>query len=807
MSRPPFQCAAVSWLVLVIFIALQVLSCSSPEERAQSYYESGVRLLAANDNEKAAVEFLNAVRLNKNLLPAWRGLAKAEEAAQHWERLVPALRMILQIDPKDDAARIKLARIFLAGGAIDQALKLLNDANRPEIQNAELLGLKAIILYKLKDNDAAIRAARAALSIASDNVEALSVIAADRLASNDPKAALQLLSTGSDAEKTNLGVQLIKLKIYEQLNDLPQVETLLRNLTQLYPDQVEFRKKLIQFYIGHHRQDDAENELRLIAGTDPKNAEIELELIRFLYETKGSQAARAEIVARISAGADVFPFKMALADLDYTGGRINESRDLLKTLAGDAGSPEHALLAKMKLAELDINSKDFDNAERLVSDLLSDGSLSALKLHAGVLRLRALIRLNRGQVEEAIFDLREALETQPRSAELKVLLATAYERSGAIELAEKQFADALRVSTFDPGVGLGYASFLGRHGETERAEDILTDLVRRQPENVAILSALAEVKLTRQDWAGAQDIAETIRRTHQSDVTADQILGQALSGQQKDEESIAAYESATAAAPSAVQPIEALVRAFVRAKEPDRAVSFLQSVLKSDPANSEAYVLLGSVQLAKNAPDEAMKDFMTAIEKQPRDSVGYRAVADLYLRQKNTDAAQLVVRAGLKQQPDSVALHVTLAGILEQIGHYDAAISEYEWVLSQQPGSMIAANNLASLLADHRTDKASLERAQSLAARLRQSPVPQFKDTLGWVSYRTGHFRTAVPPLEEAAAALPDQAIVHYHLGMTYAALGQAAKASIELNLALTKVPSPELGQIITAELNKIRTQ
>ena len=364
-----------------------------------------------------------------------------------------------------------------------------------------------------------------------------------------------------------------------------------------------------------------------------------------------------------------------------------------------------------------------------------------------------------------------------------------------------------RASDFDAGVGLSYVAFLRRRGNIERAEDVLTELTNHQPNNVALLSALAEVKLTRQDWAGAQEIGESMRHMGDNRGAADQILGAALSGRHKYDESIAAFQNAVAIAPSAVQPMVSLVRALVGAKQTDKAVAFLQSVLKTNPENAEAYVLLGSIQLANNAPDQAMKNFTTAIEKRPKDIIGYRALADLYVRQKNNDAALNVIRAGLKEQPDSVILHLSLASILELNEDYEAAISEYEYVLTQQPGSMIAANNLASMLSDHRTDKASLERAQSLTASLRNSPVPQFKDTLGWVSYRRGDFKAAVPLLEEAAAALPDLAMVHYHLGMSYVAMGQATKAAEEFKKALTKAPNSELEQTIKAELRTTATQ
>ena len=170
-----------------------------------------------------------------------------------------------------------------------------------------------------------------------------------------------------------------------------------------------------------------------------------------------------------------------------------------------------------------------------------------------------MIHMDRGQLDPAISDLREALNDQPRSMPLMLLLATAYERSGSIELAEKEFADATRVSNYDPNVGLNYVAFLRRRGSTQRAEDVLNDLDTRQPKNLAVLSALAEVKLTLQDWAGAQEIAETIKRIGGNGGIADQILGAALGGEHKYDQSIAALQSAVAAEPSAVQPMVALV--------------------------------------------------------------------------------------------------------------------------------------------------------------------------------------------------------------------------------------------------------
>ena len=371
-------------------------------------------------------------------------------------------------------------------------------------------------------------------------------------------------------------------------------------------------------------------------------------------------------------------------------------------------------------------------------------------------------------------------------------------------LADKQYADAVRISNFDVKVGLNYVNFLLRRGNVDRAEQFLAELSKRSPKNLDVLSALAQVELGRGDWASAQAAAESIRSTDAGRDIADQVLGAALLGQRKYDESVAVFQSAVNASPSAVQPMISLVHALMRAQKTDEAIAFLKSTLEANPDNAEAQVLLGSIQLAAGARDQALERFKMAIEKQPTNIVGYQALANLYGREKKFDDALTVIRSGLQMQPDNVALHLAMAEAFEQTYQYDAAIGEYELILSREPGLMIAANNLASLLSDHRNDKASLEKAQTLAASLRETQIPQFKDTLGWISYRRDDYVNAISLLEKAVVALPDVPLVRYHLAMSYIAAGQTAKALEQLRVALSLDPNPRLKDQIEQALNKL---
>jgi tetratricopeptide (TPR) repeat protein len=789
-------------MALLVLAVVQIGGCDSPEQRAERFYDNGMKLLAAHEGAKAALEFRNAVRLKRNMIPAWKVLAEIDEASRNWPAVVTDLRTIVELEPNELSARLKLGKLLLLAGSSNEALELVNLGIAMDDHNADLHALKATIFYKLENQADATREARTALTLDSANADALMVLATDKLAKGDPKGALLLLQDPSVAQAKNLevnvGLQLLKIRLFGQTGDTKSAEAALKKLIELSPQEPGYRKLLATFYVEQHRINDAEREMREFAAANSSDPDAVLDLVRFLYTIKKDPAAaRQEINGRIAANGDAFPYQMALADLNFAEGDFVVGQHLLEKLISADNSARHVTSAKLALAQTYLSKGNLDPAERLTAEMLRDDphNVSALKL-------RASLRLERSQVDAAVTDLLEALNYQPRATDLMILLATAYERSGLIELADKQFADATRTSGWDEKVVLEYAAFLQRHGSISRAEDILTSLNKRRPNDPEILAALAQVRLARQNWNGAQEIAESLRRIDSRGL-ADHILGTALMGRNKYDEAIAAFRSAYNAAPDTAQAMDSLVNALLKANRKDQATSFLQSVLAKDPNNANALVMLGSIQLSSGPSDQALKNFLAAVKAQQDGVVGYRALADFYADRKDYDEAIKVVRSGIERQPNLLSLHMILASILERKGDYDSAISEYEFMIAKQPTNLIFANNLASLLLDHRTDDASLKKAQSLVPILRRSDIPQFKDTLGWANYRQGDYSKAVALSEEASAALSNQPAARYHLGMAYLAAGQPGKALEQLKRALELAPDKDLEEKIPSAIER----
>ena len=237
------------------------------------------------------------------------------------------LRRIVELDPKDIEARLNLARIMFANNGSNAASKLLDAAGDEGNSRADFHALRAAILLKANDAAAAVKEAEQAVKIEPGNLEATLVLASERFSRGDLDGALQRLNTAS--AKDDPKISLLKVQIFAKKGDLPQAETLLKKLVETQP---QLRGQLIQLYIAERHYDDAEKELRSLATAAPSNSKTGMDLVRFLVSFRGAKAARDELCCKIKAGGDVFPYQMALVDLDYAQGNVADSTALLDTL-------------------------------------------------------------------------------------------------------------------------------------------------------------------------------------------------------------------------------------------------------------------------------------------------------------------------------------------------------------------------------------------------------------------------------------------------------------------------------------------
>jgi Flp pilus assembly protein TadD len=148
-------------------------------------------------------------------------------------------------------------------------------------------------------------------------------------------------------------------------------------------------------------------------------------------------------------------------------------------------------------------------------------------------------------------------------------------------------------------------------------------------------------------------------------------------------------------------------------------------------------------------------------------------------------AAREAYVAGLAATGDAPALGVDLAALLERLAQPEEAIEVYQRLHAANPSSELLANNLAMLLTTYRSDPTSFDRAYDLVRSFRNSDVPAFLNTYGWVRYKQGNLDEAVTYLRRAAADAPENPVMRYHLGMALLERGEVEAARAELGAAV----------------------
>jgi cellulose synthase operon protein C len=781
---------------------LTVLSgCTSPEQKAKNYYESGQQYLLSGDYVRAALEFRNALKIKPDFADAWFGMAQIEQNDKNWNAVAGDLNKVLEIEPNHKQARPALARLMLLGGNPQEALKITDVGLAANPIDSPMLALKSAILMKMGQKQEALQQANKALELNPKNIDALMVLAAERLLANDVPGAKKWLENALAIEPNAIALHLFALSIAEKNGDVASQEASIRKIISIDPKQTSYVKALVTFLINQKRFDDAEQQIRKIAADNPEDISLQLDLVRYMmsFPGKGSEAAISELNRLIATGKNVTQYKSALSQLLFELGRGEESFAQLKDIIATEKISEAGIAARLDLGNKYIALKKYYDAAPLIDEALANDSRNA-----EALRQRAALKIAAGDFEAAASDVRAALNEAPENPALYKMMAAINERTGSIELADKSMLDAFKASKSDVSVGLDYVRFLVRRGQSERAESILSDLLQSAPNNIDVLSTLADLRLRRQDWAGAQQLANTIKKAPGNQALSSQIAAAALVGQNKLDESVQILLEANRVDPASAGSKFALVKTYLKGRKFKEAEEYLQTILTAEPNNAEARILLGIVQLNTNRKDLAKLSFEEAITNEPANSAGYRALADFQMRDGQSENAIKTVQAGLGKIPKDLNLQLLLASFQEQLGNVDAAISIYETMLKDEPDSMIAANNYASLVSDFRTDKASIEKAATAAAVLRGSPIAQFKDTLGWILFLRGQHGEALDLLKQSTAELPELALTHYHLGKAYEATGDAVSAKSALERALKLARTDKEKELVESAMKSL---
>ncbi|WDI32102.1 tetratricopeptide repeat protein [Hyphococcus flavus] len=765
-------------LLAVSALALAA-ACASPEEKVQRYSQEGAEFLEAGDLPKAYIQFRNALKINEEHVPSLIGLSEIAEQRKDYQAMFQMLQNIVRLDPSQIESHVKLGKLYLVGSDETAALESAENALEINADDPDARALKAAVLLKIGDNAGAVEIARGVVASDPANPEAVTVLATDKFQNGDRNGALEEINKALEVDPQIAVLQLLRIQILQTLGRNDETLEAYAGLIELFPEEPAYRRVYAGELVKRNEMELAREQFRAIVDLEPENLNAKLNVVRLANRVQGTAAAEAQLQEFIDANPDNDDLKFAMVDFLIEEDEPGRARALLDQLA-DGDDQDVALKAKNKISVLLLGEGDRESAIALIDEILEVD-----ERNTDALMKRAALQIDDEEFDQAIVNLRTALDNSPDEYDAMVLMATAFEKQENFSFAQAEFAKAYESSDRQARIAQQFSRFLLRRRNTERAEEVLVDSLAAHPGHLENLRLLATIRLARQDWRGAEEVAGMIEQIETQDELAANVKSAAYFGLGDYDSVIETLTARDEVAPLESRPLSSLVTAYLRTDRLDEAQALLDRMLGADPDNYQARIMMARVHAAREDRESYEASLEEAVSRSPEQPEAYELLYRHYLGQGRVDDAAALIDRGIEAAPDNYAMRVFKADVLLNRGERQDALAIYSDLIEERPQDRIIANNFVSLSSDLRLDQDSIARALEIAKTIEDLENPFYRDTVGWAYYRAGDYDRAVEYLSLAVEEIEESAEMRYHLGAAQFASGDEDAARTNLEQAL----------------------
>jgi tetratricopeptide (TPR) repeat protein len=277
-----------------------------------------------------------------------------------------------------------------------------------------------------------------------------------------------------------------------------------------------------------------------------------------------------------------------------------------------------------------------------------------------------------------------------------------------------------------------------------------------------------------------------------------------LLGQQQYQEAVMLLESILIEVPDSDRVRFSLGAAYYEMQEWDKALYHLTLVPHFSSYYVDAITQAVSILREQKKIKEAEKLLQSAIAKRDEATQFYVLYATVLDDQKKYEENSKFLAAAKEKFPDSSMILFLYAMNFDRVNDKETALKWMQTVLEKDENHALAMNFIAYTYAEQNRD---LEKALSLAKRANEIEPnnPFIQDTLGWIYYQKGQYKTALIWLEKAFNGSKDESIIMDHLGDAYYKMGLVEKAQIMYDLALESSDEEAFKQAIKSKLQAIR--
>ncbi|MDX1983186.1 MAG: tetratricopeptide repeat protein [Bryobacteraceae bacterium] len=743
------------------FCALMMCGCGeTPEARRTRFLSKGKELVAKRDYQRALLELRNAAQaVPKEAADPYYQMGLVYAGMQDYRSAYEAFQKALSVNPNHAEARLKVAQMMAAS----EDDKIVRDANsklekllaggKPDVDTLNTLALTELRLGRIEN----------------------AVQTLEKVIMQSPG---ELIST----------LTLARAKMIQ--GETKAAEDVLKQAAAAAPKSSELPRVLAGFYADQRRWTEAEEQLRKVLATDAANGPAMLDLARLLAN-QGRKPEAEQMFKKLSATES---FRSIYAAFLYDENRSAEAAKELERLAGQYPD-DRQIRTNLVVVYRALGRKD--DARKVL-----ERALKKFERDSDALLQRAEILIEEKQYAQAETDVNAVRKLRPTSPEVRYITAKLNRAKGSLLTYRQEMEEALRLNPALLPVRVELAESLIAGKEAKAALNVVNSAPQFQKAALPLLVqrnwahwAMGEMAAMR------QGIDAGLGESRTNDLLVQDAMWKLRSNNAAGAR--ASLEEALKQDPGDLRALKALSNSFLAQKDRDLALKTVKAYAAMNPKSALMQEYLGAMLLQNMDLEGARRALDAAKAADPKFLQTDLTLAQVEVMQGKVDDARKRLESLAASDPSNVLAPLWLGNLETMKGNYPRAIAEYRKAVSSNPNDAQAANNLAYLLIEHAKETEEALKHAQRAVELSPDD-PDYCDTLGWVLYRKGLYRSAIPYLERATAN-SRSVVSKYHLAMAYAMAGDRKRGESTLQAALkvnSRVPEAEAAQKVLSQAN-----
>lgn len=410
-----------------------------------------------------------------------------------------------------------------------------------------------------------------------------------------------------------------------------------------------------------------------------------------------------------------------------------------------------------------------------------------------------------GKFEEAEIHYREAaavltggtISSAGRSAVIR--LASCYAAQGKAELAQQTFDMAGVGDNETTDILLQAANFWKLMDDMGRAEAVLKQAVRAEPEDLSLRMVTARFYFDAGRYDDAKAVIDKLIETSPGNRPFRKYLMKILLAQNRLEKIPAMLERYGSEMENDMEFNLLAGRYHLLEHHTIIAEEHFKRVVRENPDYFMAHYLLGVTYLLGERIYLARQSLIKALSLNPVFSDAEILLADIYYKNGEFDFSREHLSRVIEREPENFRAHMMTGSVRMALRQYKRAMEAFQTAFALNPESESAMYYIA--LASDRIGET--DRAVKIYKRLLEKN-PRLADAAWqlkelWV--KTGKTGPARTYFETAVREYPENGYLHYILGEVYVAAGKPAEAEKSFRKAVEVLPGLTSSYIRLAEL------